>query len=69
MDVEKDSLTRSCCPSSSHRDLSNGIGENRHILCGNCFSHWYKGRYWNAKEWEEWVSGYDYSDNTSIKES
>jgi hypothetical protein len=46
-----------CCSHREHNDLSNGIGPKRHLLCAKCKAHFYDGKFWSAREWEEWING------------
>jgi len=45
------------CGHTTIRDLTQGLGEERNYYCSTCKMHYYKGREWTAKEWEEYVEG------------
>lgn len=38
-----------CCPSPEIKDLSQGVGELRHLYCTNRKAH-------TRREWDEWVN-------------
>ncbi len=42
------------CPHDSKSEI--GGKEFSHIICLDCGSHWYGGREWAYKEWEEWIN-------------
>ena len=44
------------CVHRHKKDLTQGLGEERHFYCPNCKSHWYKGRLWSRAEWELYVN-------------
>lgn len=41
------------CKHENKKDLSQGLGEERHYYCSDCGSHWYRGKYWTRAEWEK----------------
>jgi hypothetical protein len=43
------------CNHAEKRDLTQGLGVERHYYCSKCGAHWYKGREWSRKEWEAWI--------------
>ncbi len=55
-----------CCGSPAVKDLSQGLGENRHFYCCNCKSHKWKGSFYTRQEWEEWINGEEHESNTSL---
>lgn len=44
-----------CCGKSAFSDLTHGQGEVRNFYCGNCGSHFYKGKFYSREEWEKWI--------------
>ena len=50
-------LLTDCCTCPLLTDLSGGLGEHRHIYCGRCKSHLYKGKQYTMQEWDTMVNG------------
>lgn len=44
------------CSHSAKKDLTQGLGDERNIYCPTCKSHWYKGRFWTAEEWNFYIN-------------
>lgn len=57
------------CKHEAKKDLTQGLGEERHWYCPACGSHWYKGVFYNKKNWDTWVNGYDTKDNRAMRQS
>ena len=43
------------CDHKRKKDLSQGLGNERHDYCLDCGTHWYKGRVWNCEQWSAWI--------------
>jgi hypothetical protein len=43
------------CGHGEERDLTQGLGEERHYICMRCGMRHYRGRVWTRREWTEWV--------------
>jgi len=37
-------------------DLTKGLGKNPNYYCHNCNAHYWKGKWYTTKEWEEWIN-------------
>ena len=48
-----------CCNKPRIKDLSQGIGPERHLYCQSCQSHTYKGIFYSKLEWDEWINTED----------
>lgn len=44
------------CDHPGKKDLTQGLGAERHYYCPNCGTHWYNNRIWTKKEWDEYVN-------------
>jgi len=48
-------------PPSAVTDFSYYEGDNdektKHHYCALCRGHWWQGRFWTAKEWNDYVNG------------
>ena len=44
-----------CCKEPTIKDLTQGLGPDRHLYCEKCKSHEWRGREYSKKEWEEWT--------------
>ncbi len=44
------------CNHNMESDLTQGLGPVRNIYCHVCKAHFYKGREWTKKEWDEYVN-------------
>ena len=49
-----------CCKKRQVKDLSQGLGDERHYYCIECKSHLYKGMACTRKQWDEYVNGVEY---------
>ena len=45
-----------CCENKQIKDLSQGLGNERHWYCSRCQAHIWKGKFYTAKEWDAWVN-------------
>ena len=45
------------CDHKSKKDLTHGKGRDRNIYCPDCKTHWWKGKEWSPKEWDEYING------------
>lgn len=43
------------CKHENRIDLTHGLGEGRNFYCPDCKTHWYKGKMWSEKEWNDYV--------------
>ena len=48
------------CMHKNRKDLTQGLGDERHIYCPDCKWHLYKDREWSKEEWENYIENYDY---------
>ena len=49
-----------CCQNPKITDLSQGLGDERNYYCKSCKSHFYKGKVYTEKEWDDWIEDWDY---------
>lgn len=54
--AEYSSETKKDCKHPRRKDLTQGLGKERNLYCPDCKSHWYKGRFWTAAEWDAYVN-------------
>lgn len=45
-----------CCKSPQIKDLSQGLGDERHYYCSACKSHLWRGAQYDRREWEDYVN-------------
>lgn len=45
------------CDHKGKRDLTQGLGDERHSYCPKCKAHIWRGLVWTAKELEAYVNG------------
>lgn len=45
-----------CCSNPKVKDLSQGLGDDRHLYCVTCKSHTYRGQVYDRQQWEAWVN-------------
>lgn len=45
-----------CCSNPQVKDLSQGLGEHRHLYCTSCKSHAWKGTMYTRQQWDDWVN-------------
>ena len=46
---------KDCCDTPQVKDLTQGLGPDRHYYCAHCKSHLWKGEIYTKKEWEWYV--------------
>lgn len=56
-------MTSEHCDHSRRTDLTHGKSLVRNYYCHTCGSHWYLGRFWTEKQWDEYVE--DFSEDNS----
>lgn len=44
------------CEHSNKTNLAPFSAAPQHLYCPTCGGHWYKGKFYTKKEWEEWVN-------------
>ena len=49
-------IDRSVCKHDKAVDLTHGYGEHPNIWCCVCGDHWFKGKRYSVKEWDEWMN-------------
>jgi len=47
------------CKRDQMKDLTQGLGETRNLYCSRCRAHFYLGRWYSKKEWDEYVEDID----------
>lgn len=45
-----------CCDKPQQKDLTQGLGPDRHIYCQSCKAHQYDGKFYTRQEWEIYVN-------------
>jgi len=45
-----------CCANPMVKDLSQGLGAERHYYCQRCKAHVWRGVKYTAKEWHNWIN-------------
>ena len=43
------------CKSPKVIDLTHGYGPDRNYLCHDCKAHFWQGRWWKRKEWDDYL--------------
>lgn len=44
-----------CCSNPQIKDLSQGLGELRHLYCASCKAHTWRGVFYTRQEWDNWI--------------
>ena len=47
---------KDCCDTPQVKDLTQGLGPDRHYYCAHCKSHLWKGEIYTKKEWEWFIT-------------
>lgn len=48
-----------CCKNPKTKDLTQGLGPDRHMYCEKCKAHEWQSRQYSKKEWEKWMEETD----------
>ena len=41
-------------------DLTHGKGGKRNYICRRCGAHYWNGKFYSIKEWQEYINNYNY---------
>jgi len=44
-----------CCKNKKIKDLTQGLGEERHFFCVTCRAHYWRGVFYDRKQWEAYI--------------
>lgn len=58
-EVDEMFAMKNCCDKPSWKDLTQGLGEERHYYCSRCRAHIWRGRFWTYETWKNWINSED----------